>query len=154
MGFNYVVQKITLIKMMILNPDLLCVSHLVSNLQTFKLVAAEQTFALPKDTFLLVSPLFRSLLKSQPPCVTPQIILPDVASGAITKLLEMIQHLQDPGYQQTLTLEELRELDDLFDIFKVDTNFFKISIKKSENIDNEIVSFEIEDSNYGLETLS
>ena len=132
---------------MILNPELLCVSHLASYLHSFELVSAEETFTLPKSIFLLVSPFFRSLLKSQPPCETPEIIIPDVASGSIKNLLELFQNLQDPDYNQTLTLEELRDLDDLFEMFKVDTNFFKISIKNSDEINNEGVSLEIKDSN-------
>ena len=136
-----------LMKMMKLNPQLLSVTHIVTDEQAFELVGREQTFKVTKGIFMLVSPFFRSLLRTQPPCLTPQIMIPDVASEPITKLLDIIQHLHDPGYQQTLNLEELRQLDDLFEILKVDTNFFKISI---ENTEEETIEM---DDSYGFETI-
>ena len=142
--------KLSLNDQVELDPELLSVSHLVTDSLSFELVCKEQTFKIPKDLFLLVSPFFRSLLRSQPAWVTAQVMIPDVASEPIVKLQEIIQHLQDPGYQQTLTLEELKQMDDLFDILRVDTNFFKISIKNDD--DNEDENFEMDDS-YGFETL-
>ena len=121
-----------------LKAEILSVSHLVSDHLNVELVCNDKTFTLPQGLVLLVSPLVRSVLRTLPPgltCMTPQIMIPDVTSGAVSRLAEIIQHCHQPEYQHSLTLQQLRQLDDLFDVLKVDTNFFKINIKDNELLD-------------------
>ena len=140
-----------------LKSEILSVSHLVSDHLNVELVCNDKTFTLPQGLVLLVSPLVRSVLRTLPPgltCMTPQIMIPDVTSGAVSRLAEIIQHCHQPEYQHSLTLQQLRQLDDLFDVLKVDTNFFKINIKDNEFLNdtcNEDIKTNI-DNSYGFET--
>ena len=103
-------------------------TDLLSNSEEFDLVSHGEIVTLPTNVFIIISPFLRSVMRSILPCVRLTVMVPDVSDEALRKLKTIAKHFHDHDYRKIFNIDELRDLDSLFDILKINTGFFKISI--------------------------
>ena len=103
-------------------------TDLLSNSEEFDLVSHGEIVTLPTNVFIVISPFLRSVLRTILPCVRPTVMVPDVSDEALRKLKTIISHFHDHNYRKIFSIDELIDLDSLFDLLKINTGFFKISI--------------------------
>ena len=129
---------------------------LLSNSEEFDLVSRDHIVTLPSNVFIVISPFLRSVMRTILPCVRPTVIVPDVSDEALRKLKTIVKHFHDHNYREIFSIEELRDLDSLFDILKIDTGYFKISIADPNSLEDQDDGeyFESEhEAEYGLDSL-
>ena len=87
---------------------------------------------IPKRSLQLLSPLVSSILRTIAPCINTVIIIPDVSDETFEDFLQVIQNFTNTGFQKVMSEHQVRRLDDIFELLKINTNFFKINLVKKE----------------------
>ena len=130
-------------------------TDLLNNSEEFDLVSQGEIVTLPTNVFIVISPFLRSVMRSILPCVRPTVMVPDVSDEAVSKLKTLVSHFHDHDYQKLLNFDDMRDLNELFDLLKIDTGYFEISIadQNSLEVQDDGEYFYLEEAEYGLESL-
>ena len=87
-----------------------------------------KTQKIPKSFLQLLSPLVSSILRTLTPCDSTVIIIPDIDIDTLEDFLHVIQNFTNKNFQKVMSEEKVKRLDDIFDLLKINTNFFKINM--------------------------
>ena len=93
-----------------------------------EVVVRGQKQNIQKNFVQLLSPLMNSILKTLAPCDTTLIIIPDIDADTLGDFLHVIQNFTNKSFQKVMSEEQVRRLDDIFELLKINTNFFKINM--------------------------
>lgn len=104
------------------------------------LALEDQRFKLPRTLLQLLSPLLRSIFRTLSPCESTILIIPDVDFNAIREFIQVIENFKNKSFQKVLGLEEIKRLDKVFELFKIDSRFFKINLHSKEKKSMQNVS--------------
>ena len=85
-----------------------------------------------QDVLLPLSPFLQSLVRSVSPCLPATIILSEVPEETLDTF-EAVMTTPGADTEILLNYQKLKECDDLFNMLKLNPNFFKISPKEKED---------------------
>ena len=131
--------------------DLLHIKDGGNTLQEFELVSNNQVITLPKNLFILISPLLKNMFKTISPCLKPVVVIPNVSAETLDILKEVVDNVVDENYATVLNTGILKSLENIFRLLQVDMNYFKIGVAspiinnlKTEPLDVNVLHVEDE----------